>query len=121
MRHCASCLQRPQERLRSGQVSLGQRTKREEYNVSQKMGKLDYRPPTYMDSEEYMDYQFKKSTKEYWKQKTHAESALKNDKPLVPKLVVGGEGFDRIFGGNTVEIRPNGSVTKVSREALSKL
>ena len=28
---------------------------------------------------------------------------------MVPKLTVGGELFDRIFGGNTVDIRPTGT------------
>ena len=28
---------------------------------------------------------------------------------IIPKLKVGGEIFDRIFGGNSVDIRPNGS------------
>ena len=27
----------------------------------------------------------------------------------LPKLYVGGEAFDKVFGGNTVDIRPQGS------------
>ncbi len=79
------------------------------YNINQKMGNMDYRPPTYMESEEYQDYQFKKQTKNYWNQRAHAESANNQNNAVIPKLRVGGEIFDRIFGGNTVDIRPNGS------------
>lgn len=78
------------------------------YNVTQKIGDMNYRPPTYIDSKEYQDYIFRKQVKSYWGQKVHAESPnTKNS--TVPKLNVGGEVFDRMFGTNTVEIRPNGS------------
>ncbi|HEX8516448.1 MAG TPA: cell surface protein SprA [Bacteroidia bacterium] len=79
------------------------------YNISQKIGGMDYRPPTYMDNEEFQDYQFKKQTKSYWNQRSHAESQNAQNNTTIPKLRVGGEVFDRIFGGNTVDIRPNGS------------
>lgn len=80
------------------------------YTFEQKMGDLNYRPPIYMTDEEYKDYQFKQQVKSYWKSRTQADS--KSDptkKQLIPQLKVGGELFDRLFGGNTVDIRPTGS------------
>lgn len=80
------------------------------YTFDQKMGSLDYRTPTYMTDEEYKDYQFRQQVKSYWKSRTQADS--KSDptkKQLIPQLKVGGELFDRLFGGNTVDIRPTGS------------
>ena len=44
------------------------------YNVNQKMGGIDYRPPTYLESEEYQKYMFDKQVKSYWSQRVHAES-----------------------------------------------
>ncbi len=79
------------------------------YEINQKMGGLDYRPPTYMESEEYQNYMFHKQVKNYWNARSHAESKNNQNKAVIPKLQVGGEIFDRIFGGNTVDIRPNGS------------
>ncbi len=79
------------------------------YNIDQKMGGENYRPPTYMESEEYQDYMFKKQVKSYWNARSEAETQNSQNKPVIPKLNVGGEIFDRIFGGNTVDIRPNGS------------
>lgn len=90
-----------------------------EYNVTQKMGDIDYRPPTYLDQEEYLDYELKKSIKDYWRQRTHAES-MNETKPIIPKLHVGGEVFDRIFGGNTVDIRPQGSAELIFGVNTSK-
>lgn len=79
------------------------------YNINQTIGGMNYRPPTYMESEEYQNYEFKKQTKSYWNQRAHAESPNSQNSAVIPKLRVGGEVFDRIFGGNTVDIRPNGS------------
>ncbi len=80
-----------------------------QYEMDQKMGNVDYRPPTYMDSEEYQDYMFHKQVKSYWNTRAHAEAKNAAKNATIPKLHVGGEIFDRIFGGNTVDIRPNGS------------
>ncbi len=79
------------------------------YIMNQTMGGIDYRPPTYMESEEYQDYMFKKQVKSYWEARAHADSKNAAKNATIPKLHVGGEIFDRIFGGNTVDIRPNGS------------
>jgi cell surface protein SprA len=81
------------------------------YLVTQKIGGIDYRPPTYMTSDEYQKYMFKKQEKDYWGVRTHADSKspAASASPALPKLKVGGEIFDRIFGGNTVSIIPNGS------------
>lgn len=79
------------------------------FNINQKIGNLDYRPPTYLDKDDYQNYMFNKQVKNYWKQRVHAESPNNKNNTIIPKLNVGGEVFDRIFGGNTVDIRPNGS------------
>jgi cell surface protein SprA len=79
------------------------------YNVSQTMGGMQYRPPTYLEGEEYQQLMFNKQVKDYWNSRSHAESQNAQQNTAIPKLHVGGEVFDRIFGGNTVDIRPNGS------------
>lgn len=81
------------------------------YDINQNIGGMNYRPPTYMESEEYQQYMFKKQVKDYWNARSDAESKnnASSKGPAIPKLNVGGELFDRIFGGNTVDIRPNGS------------
>ncbi len=80
------------------------------YDVKQKVGGLDYRPETYMSMKEYKDYMFKKQMREYWRSRVAADE-LNNQprKGLIPKLQVNSELFDRIFGGNTVDIKPNGT------------
>ncbi len=91
-----------------------------EYNFTQKMGTLEYRPTTYMTDEEYRDYMFKKQVKSYWKSRIKADDINSPKSSLIPKLTVGGEMFDRIFGGNTVDIRPQGSAELIFGLVINK-
>ena len=82
------------------------------YNVTQKMGKLNYRPDNYMTQEEYIDYELKKSNRDYWKQRSNAEAMNQQgtrSKNLIPPIKINSQVFDRIFGSNVVDIRPQGS------------
>ena len=78
------------------------------YNYYEKMGDRDFRPPTYMTFDEYLEYDSKKSLQEYWKQKTEAD-AMDQTKGFRPTLNVKGKAFDRIFGGDEISIVPQGS------------
>ncbi|MBC7862171.1 MAG: cell surface protein SprA, partial [Bacteroidia bacterium] len=78
------------------------------YTVTQKIGDLMYRPPVEMDEDEYRDFVYKQGVKKYWKQRIEADN-VNQSKPLIPKLIVSGEWFERIFGSNVVDIRPQGS------------
>ena len=84
------------------------------YEISQKVGKnINYKPPTYMDFDEYMEYQRTKSMRDYWKDKKSAEEEFEESadgsKVFKPQLKIKSRAFDRLFGGNTIDIRPSGS------------
>ncbi|UTW68142.1 cell surface protein SprA [bacterium SCSIO 12643] len=84
------------------------------YYIVSKIGDtLDYRPINYMTFEEYLDYDLDQALSKYWKDKNATESELSKDddksKDLIPSLNVDSKGFDNIFGGNTIDIRPSGS------------
>lgn len=80
------------------------------YIVKQKIGDQEYRPETYMNLKEYKEYMYKKQMREYWRSRVAADE-LNNQprKGILPKLQVNSELFDRIFGGNTVDIKPTGT------------
>lgn len=80
------------------------------YIIQQKIGDHRYRPDTYLDADEYQDYMFKKAVRNYWRSKIAADDLNKPKKGLIPSLQVNNELFDRIFGGNTIDIRPTGTV-----------
>ena len=81
------------------------------YEVTQKIGDLNYRPPTYMDFDEYLEYTKKKSMADYWQDKQSAENEFegKDAKAFQPELKIKSKTFDRIFGGNTIDLKPSGS------------
>ncbi len=69
---------------------------------------FDYRPPMSMSLQEYLDYDMERSMKTYWLDKKEQDSE-RATKSLVPTFKVRSKAFDRIFGGDQIEIRPNGS------------
>ena len=93
-----------------------------QFMVNQKIGDLDFRNPTYMTYDEYTEYNKRKTLKDYWKQRVHAESLTnKNQKgSLIPPIKINNIFFDRIFGGNTVDIRPQGSAELIFGANISR-
>ena len=84
------------------------------YYFYQRIGSgIDYRNPTVMTFDEYMAYVNGNSVKEYWKEIRAADQIASDDDdgpdPFRPSLQINNKTFDRIFGGNTVDIRPQGT------------
>jgi cell surface protein SprA len=76
--------------------------------------KIDYRNPTVMNFDEYMDYIAANSEKEYWKEirsfdEMSGSSGDGGPDPFAPSIDIKSKGFDRIFGGSKVEIKPQGT------------
>ncbi|NQU54048.1 MAG: cell surface protein SprA [Bacteroidetes bacterium] len=80
-----------------------------QYVFYEKVGVLNYRLPQTMSLDDYLDYDFDQSIKNYWKERTRIQD-FDNKGGLIPKLTIGGEAFNRIFGGNTINIQPQGYV-----------
>ncbi|MFY9152856.1 MAG: cell surface protein SprA [Prolixibacteraceae bacterium] len=62
-----------------------------------------------MTKKEFQKYDFEQSVQNYWRSQTHIKS-LEDKGGLIPRLTVGGEAFNKIFGSNTIDIRPQGYV-----------
>jgi len=82
--------------------------KAKQYIIYERVGKYNIKPPRVMSEEEFRSYQFENSMREYWRKKSAGES-FNAGSGLLPRMQVGGETFDRIFGSNTIEIIPEGS------------
>lgn len=79
-----------------------------EYIFYKKIGDFYYRVPNTMSFEEYLKYDMDKSLKNYFQERSKA-SGMDGKKGLIPEFRIGSEIFDRIFGSNTIDIRPQGS------------
>ena len=82
-------------------------------------GGFDYRPPMSMSLDEYLQYDMEKAMETYWLDKSTSETE-RATKGLIPALNVKGELFDRIFGGNTIDIKPQGSAEIIFGVNISK-
>ncbi len=81
------------------------------YNIFEKAGTLNYRPPSTMSFEEFKRQQDQILKRNYWQSKSRAldgESAV-SSRNLIPKIYVS-PALDRIFGGSYVELIPRGFV-----------
>ena len=78
------------------------------YIFKKKIGDFDFRDPTSMDFEEYRKYDLKQSIKDYWRERSLL-SGKDSKSRIIPEIHIGGKAFDKIFGGNTIDIRPQGS------------
>jgi cell surface protein SprA len=83
--------------------------KTKQYYIVEKIGNSYYRKPTYLSFDEYMRIRGKQDEDDYFKKRSDVLSGL-NKKLLKPKLSVGDNLFNRIFGNGKVEIKPQGSV-----------
>ncbi|PLX08098.1 MAG: cell surface protein SprA [Marinilabiliales bacterium] len=79
-----------------------------QYEFQSKIGEFTYRTPTVMSFEDFQKYQTTTSVKDYWKERVKTTGESEGSR-LIPKIYVGGEAFDKIFGSNTIDIRPQGS------------
>ena len=82
-----------------------------QYTFKHKVGDFEYTTPTTMSQKDYFNYKNRQGVLDYWKsrRKQNTKSA-KESNSIIPPLYVGGEAFDLIFGSNTIDIRPQGSV-----------
>jgi len=80
----------------------------DQYIIYKKVGNMDYRSPYYMTYDEYNKYDIDKSLRQYWKQKIGSGDNT-STKGLFPNLPFINETLDKIFGNNTIDIRPQGS------------
>jgi cell surface protein SprA len=79
-----------------------------QYYFRNKIGDIDYRNPTFMSFDEYQEYDLDRTIKQYWRERSSTSSTISSD-GIIPSIYIGGEVFDRIFGSNTIDIRPQGS------------
>lgn len=78
------------------------------YYFSRKLGDTYLDAPTFMSFDDYQKYQANQQEQDYWKRRLDALT-LFNKKPKLPTMYKEGI-FDRIFGGNTISVKPQGNV-----------
>lgn len=78
------------------------------YNYNDRLGSEFMRNPTYMTLDEYAKYRGKQDEDAYWQRRLDG-LMLFNKTPELPQMYKEGL-FDRIFGSNTIQVKPQGNV-----------
>ncbi|UKN00888.1 cell surface protein SprA [Paracrocinitomix mangrovi] len=79
------------------------------YEFYQTIGGINYRHPTSMTLEEYLAWKRQQATKELFMEKIKEDNEQQQGKNPIPALKIENEAFDVIFGGDEINIRPQGS------------
>lgn len=83
--------------------------KTKEYYIIEKIGSKYFRKPTSLTFDEYMRIQARKMEVDYFQKRANTSSIL-NRKLSKPKLNMGDDLFNRLFGTGKIDIRPQGEV-----------
>nr|MCH9659919.1 cell surface protein SprA [Bacteroidota bacterium] len=87
----------------------------ERYILTRTLGDFNISYPVILTPEEYRDLVLKEQMKAYFKEKIDAadgrkEGAEDAQKNLLPTFYVNSDFFESVFGGNTIEVIPQGTV-----------
>jgi cell surface protein SprA len=77
------------------------------YEFSEKVGNLNYRPPSSMTFDQYKKYEGHRTRSTYWQEKSREESGA--GPSFMKSLRVGNQAFDKVFGTDVINIIPKGS------------
>ena len=69
---------------------------------------LDFRNPSMMTLDEFLEYERQKSLKENWKEKIDSQTAA--NQPMEFPIKIDSKAFENFFGSDQITIRPQGSV-----------
>ena len=79
------------------------------YVFKETMGtNVNYRNPSMMTLEEYIEYERQKSLRENWKDRIDEQTA--EGQPFELPIKIGSKAFENFFGSDEITIRPQGSV-----------
>lgn len=79
------------------------------YIIREKIGEHLYRPPQYLTIEEYERYEAERIKRGYWRELADTATSQMRQDGFIPSIKVNSKVFERIFGGSTIDIRPQGA------------
>ena len=95
--------------------------KNNQYLIQRKIGDIKIGFPKVLSFQEFQEFNFNNSISEYWNKRSKDRSSQKNTRMGIPKLYIPGQAFDKVFGGNSVDIRPQGSAELIFGLKINRL
>uniref|UniRef100_F4CCF8 Gliding motility protein SprA N-terminal domain-containing protein n=1 Tax=Sphingobacterium sp. (strain 21) TaxID=743722 RepID=F4CCF8_SPHS2 len=81
-----------------------------QYIIRDNIGSSMYRPPQYLSIDEYQQYENQSLKERTWRELSDDFSRRARKDGWIPSIQVNSPTFEKIFGGNTINIIPRGSV-----------
>ncbi|HEX2900337.1 MAG TPA: cell surface protein SprA, partial [Bacteroidia bacterium] len=79
------------------------------YYVYERMGGINVRPPSHITMRQYLDWRKKNTMRDHWRERSGGSNVISANNPLDFKFATNSAALKDIFGGGSVEIRPNGT------------
>lgn len=79
------------------------------YVIQERIGEQLYRAPRYLTIEEYQKYVDQQIRSDLKRTISTSRDSVRRSSPLIPALNIQNPVFERIFGGSTISIRPQGT------------
>ena len=92
-----------------------------QYILYQRIGSTDIFNTRVMSFNEFMDYQLQDMMTNHWDLRRGSSYRSVQQNNGLPKLYIGNDAFDKVFGGNTVDIRPQGSAELIFSLRVNRL
>jgi cell surface protein SprA len=90
------------------------------YILTEKVGSVLYRPVRYLTLREYLKLNQGQGKKTYWKQLADNYAYESQQEGFIPSIKVRSKTFEQIFGGSTIDIRPQGSAELIFAGQLNR-
>ena len=82
----------------------------DEYIITETVDGRPIRPPMYLTYEEYLEHTMSREVDDYWRQRSETKQLLEGSDGLIPPINVDKKFFNKLFGGTTIDIQPQGNV-----------
>ncbi|MHB1177931.1 MAG: T9SS outer membrane translocon Sov/SprA [Daejeonella sp.] len=79
------------------------------YIIREKIGEHLYRAPQYLSIEEYQKYENELIKRNYWRELADLPLSEAREPGFIPPVKINSRSFEKIFGGSTIDIRPQGA------------
>lgn len=90
------------------------------YIIREKIGDRLYRAPQYLSIEEYQKYENELIKRNYWRELADLPLSEAREPGFIPPVMINSKSFEKLFGGNSIEIRPQGSADLTFSGRLSR-
>ncbi|RYE27971.1 MAG: cell surface protein SprA, partial [Sphingobacteriaceae bacterium] len=90
------------------------------YILTEKVGNLQYRPPRYLTYQEFLRLKQSSEIKQNWKQLSDKYTQDSQQPGFIPQLKIRSQTFQKIFGSEVIDIRPQGSAEVIFAGQINK-